>query len=556
MASTSTTSAAPITSGPTVEAGQPAGTTPSDVVLDIPSFMCMVESRVSFVFANHTSHSDVMSVKVTSQLFTARDERKPIKSASGMPLKRLQLPGPRPLPIHPGFNAARLNKQLIRERDAFMARLRREREERHIRENLAAVRIQAVWRGQQVRPKPKRARRKPKSRPSEDWREELRALTLATEEAINGPMEGASDWRRSVNKKANAKRNRKLRRAAEYTAASNITAVVRGFLARRAFALVWRHHMRRVRADAVVHIQAMFRGFALRRSLDVEAGAKRQRAAIRIQCLVRGTQARTRCRWLMCAMRQAQEAAAAATQIQCAFRTTAARRRVQLRRETKAATAMQSSVRGFAARRSVRARTRARRDAATRIQSVGRGYIARSTYGGPLAEARARRQEAAAAVRIQSVTRARTGRRKAEARRAELAAARAKREAEEAAAAAKMQSAVRGRLARGRVGRMREEKQQTAAATKIQSIRRGRAARKKVAAKRQRLREDKAVKDVQRLARGRVARKRVARMKDQREKAQQAKAATRIAAAARGRKARKQVRVVLCVCVVCVVCVL
>ena len=458
----------------------------SDVTLTVPTFACMIETRVSFVFANRTTHSDVMSVKTTSSPMVVPP---PVRRAGAQAnqVRRLVLPTPKTLPVHPAFSTAKKSKALIRERDAFMAKLRREREERHLRENLAAVRIQAVWRGQQVRPKPKRVLRQRKQRPTlKDWREELRALTNATEEHLNGEGgEEKPEWRRNIQRKATAKRTRKLQRAVQYTAASSMQALARGFLARRAFRIVLGLHRQEVEQDAVTYIQAMFRGFALRRSMREAGKLKREDAAIAIQRVVRGTQARTRCRWLMRRMRAAQEEAAAATSIQCAFRTSSARRQVNGKRQHKAAVRVQSSMRGHRARRDVAARTTERRQAAVRIQSTGRGYLARQEFGPKVAEAQERAAQERAATRIQSITRGRQARRRVAAKRVELERERAQRAVEQEKAALSLQRVGRGKLARKRVQGIRDERKQHAAATKIQAVKRGKSARLHVRKKRQ-----------------------------------------------------------------------
>lgn len=463
--------------------GSPVST--SDVALTIPAFACMVEARVSFVFANRTTHSDVMSVKTTSAPVLVPP---PVRRAGAQAnqVRRLVLPTPKTLPVHPAFSTAKKSKALIRERDAFMARLRQEREERHLRENLAAVRIQAVWRGQQVRPKPKRVTRQRKQRPTlKDWREELRALTNATEEHLGGgDGEPKPEWRRNIQRKATAKRTRKLQRAVQYTAAASMQALARGFLARRAFRVVLGLHRQEVEHDAVTYIQAMFRGFALRRSMAEAGRLKREDAAISIQRVVRGTQARTRCRWLMRRMRAAQEETAAATSIQCAFRASAARRAVDGKRQHKAAVRVQSSMRGHRARRDVTARTTQRREAAVHIQRTGRGYLARQEYGPRVEEAKERAKQERAATRIQSIARGRQARRRVAAKRVEVAEERAARAAQEEKAALHMQRVGRGKLARKRVQGIRDERKQHAAATKIQAVKRGKSARLHVRKKR------------------------------------------------------------------------
>ena len=487
MASTTAVSSSAMT---TTNGGAPrrvsragaAGTSLDEVQLSVPTFACMIETRVSYVFATRTTHSDVMSVKVTSE--PAHIVPPPRRAGpAAKTLRRLQLPPPRTMPVHPAFATSKKSKALIRERDAFMAKLRQEREERHIRENLAAVRIQAVYRGHLVRPKPRHATREPRTRRNSeaDWREELRALTHATEEHLNGGVP-PPEWRKSS--KRTAKRNKKLQRAVEYTAAAAIQSVVRGFLARRAFRTVYFLHNRTVQHSAVTRIQSRFRGFALRRSLAAATVEQREQAAIMIQCLVRGVHARTRCRWLMRRMRDAMEQAGASVAIQCAFRSRVARDRVSQRRQHRAAVKVQSSLRGHAARRDVNQKVRQRREAAVRIQSVGRSYVARQEYGPAIAAGMARRKEEAAAVRIQSVARGRTAREQVADKRARRRAEMEEQRRQEEAAATHMQRVARGKMSRRRVDALREERVQEHAATRIQALKRGQAARAHVSAKR------------------------------------------------------------------------
>ncbi|GMH45086.1 hypothetical protein BSKO_13043 [Bryopsis sp. KO-2023] len=190
--------------------------------------------------------------------------------------------------------------------------------------------------------------------------------------------------------------------------------------------------------------------------------------------------------------------------------------------------------------------------AATKIQSVHRGRMARKEVGA-LKEARKVEHEksSAAATKIQSVQRGRKARKEVD----QLKTSKRLENEKQELAATRIQSAQRGRKARQEVeqlrsSRLQEEKaKQGVAATKIQSVHRGRKARKEVEqirktreeSSRLRIEQEReaAAKKIQAVHRGRSARQNVSELR--KAKAKEERAAVQIQSVQRGRIARKEV---------------
>ncbi|POM70893.1 Hypothetical protein PHPALM_12614 [Phytophthora palmivora] len=197
----------------------------------------------------------------------------------------------------------RLHRELLLERDAFMAQLTREREEKTQLECWAATRIQACYRGFRSRPRVVAyARRKNKLalRSASCIRLDLADMqdnlymrgNLPEEEA--GSKDTSLLWRQGVKDRARRKRDVKNQHEERQGAAIRIQSCVRRFLAKVAF----RNLVVRARDEryllAIVKIQSIYRGYHLRMWIQRLVPKLRYNAVVQIQALVRGSQARER----------------------------------------------------------------------------------------------------------------------------------------------------------------------------------------------------------------------------------------------------------------------
>uniref|UniRef100_H3HDY1 Uncharacterized protein n=1 Tax=Phytophthora ramorum TaxID=164328 RepID=H3HDY1_PHYRM len=192
--------------------------------------------------------------------------------------------------------ATRLHRELLLERDAFMARLTREREDKAQLESWAATRIQACYRGFHSRPRAvayarrlnKFALRSASSIRLDlaDMQENLRMRGTLPDEGESGGKEMLL-WRQGVKERARRKRDGKSRHEERQSAAIRIQACVRRVLAKIAF----RHLVARARDEryllAVVKIQSILRGYHLRDWTQRLVPKLRHNAAVQIQALVR-----------------------------------------------------------------------------------------------------------------------------------------------------------------------------------------------------------------------------------------------------------------------------
>ncbi|KAG6609582.1 uncharacterized protein IUM83_01018 [Phytophthora cinnamomi] len=200
--------------------------------------------------------------------------------------------------------AARLHRELLLERDAFMAQLTREREEKTQLECWAATRIQACYRGFRSRPRAVAyARRMNKLALRSvscirldlaEMQENLRVRGNLPEDGEPGGKEIPTLWRQGVKDRVRRKRDVKNRHEERQLAATCIQACVRRFLAKIAYG----HLVARARDErcllAIVKIQSAFRGYYLRAWIQRLVPKLQYNAAVQIQALVRGSQARER----------------------------------------------------------------------------------------------------------------------------------------------------------------------------------------------------------------------------------------------------------------------
>lgn len=195
--------------------------------------------------------------------------------------------------------AKRLHRELLLERDAFMAQLVREREEKTLREGWAATRIQACFRGYRSRPRVvayvRRMRKHALQSVSairldlSDMEENLRMRGILLKES-----EFYRQWRQGSMDRALRKRGILNRQKECDHAVICVQSCIRRFLARTAYRCLVARARDERQMLAVVQIQRIFRGYYLRTWIHRLVIKVRQRAAVQIQALVRGSQARER----------------------------------------------------------------------------------------------------------------------------------------------------------------------------------------------------------------------------------------------------------------------
>ncbi|ETK83503.1 hypothetical protein F441_11523 [Phytophthora nicotianae CJ01A1] len=198
----------------------------------------------------------------------------------------------------------RLHRELLLERQAFMAQLTREREEKAQLECWAATRIQACFRGFRSRPRVVAYARRMKKfamRTASSIRLDLADMQESLRISGNLPEESESSllWRQGVKDRARRKRGFKNRQEERQSAAIRIQSCVRRFLAK----IAYRHLVARARNEnhllAVVKIQSIYRGYYLRSWIERLVPTLKHDAAVQIQALVRGSQARERVSMLL-----------------------------------------------------------------------------------------------------------------------------------------------------------------------------------------------------------------------------------------------------------------
>ncbi|TYZ62097.1 hypothetical protein PybrP1_000909, partial [[Pythium] brassicae (nom. inval.)] len=209
------------------------------------------------------------------------------KYQAQLPTFRRSLPS-LPIPV------ARLNQELVQERDKFMAQLAKERGEKAVLENWAATKIQACYRGYKSRPRlvsfqfhrqlnSLRAIRLDLS----DMRVTLKRTETTVRDADPSPV---SPWRRGVSDRAVRKLGVRTRKERANNAATCIQACVKRFLVRFGYAHLLTRHDDEQRLRAV----SVFRGFRLRTRVFRVVAKLQLAAVLQIQSLIRGIQARER----------------------------------------------------------------------------------------------------------------------------------------------------------------------------------------------------------------------------------------------------------------------
>jgi hypothetical protein len=461
----------------------------------IPSYYSpMLVHPVRYLWMNRSTHSDVMATSTTTEI-------NKVNNKSGLSIQLPSFTG-KHLSPHVSVPSKRKSMALVKERDQFMARLEKERNDRSILETWAIIRIQALARGHLGRLSVDRlrsslgmkltetARRrfertKNKSKPqletsifdAEQLRAQLAELTMETDMYMEliGSTANRPEWKKHMKKKTRTKKEKRKRKMLEKISVQHIQRVVRGFLGRRAsmnlkrrtkeFNQHWssvliQSHMRRVLSTArVQHIR--------HRLMTA--------ASIVIQRRARGWFGRVFARMYRIRLRNIQLEDSSVLTIQAAWR-----HYLSMSKQFKAD----------------------QERAARKIQAIARGKKGREEYE---AQAVLKDEQLEAAIRIQSSFRAKGAKAKVDRVRSSKRKETLQRQHEQAAAV-KVQALRRGKNARQayikRVSTRRER-----AALAIQQRSRSRVARKKVQKRRQLRDETNAAQAIQRIHRGKRGRK-------------------------------------------------
>ena len=265
---------------------------------------------------------------------------------------------------------------------------------------------------------------------------------------------------RAKNARAQARALRAEKEAVQHVqeeAATRIQSHVRGISARKEI-----DRKRRLAAVVQANKDSYDEEKRLKAKRIEEAAARRAQeedAAIRVQSVLRGKQARDRAGQLRA---ERAEREAVATKLQGVARGWKGRRDARdTRRKEQSATTLQALARGARVRKDLLKK----KEAAEVIQSVGRGMLGRRQ----VEELRAKRREEDAATKLQSLARKKSAHRRVKALRKEREAAQAAaRHAQEEAAAVRMQSALRGKQARDRAADLRAERAEREAAAEAE----------------------------------------------------------------------------------------
>uniref|UniRef100_K3WBX9 Uncharacterized protein n=1 Tax=Globisporangium ultimum (strain ATCC 200006 / CBS 805.95 / DAOM BR144) TaxID=431595 RepID=K3WBX9_GLOUD len=302
-----------------------------------PSFAGFDGHTTTCLFTTQLTHSNVVSTVVTSRSLTLKRRHPQLRqqpltsnnrsrnqenlslstSVYGQPYNpkkirnqkgkyQAQLPAFRrslpslPVPVN------RLNQELIHERNTFMARLQKEREEKALLENWAATKIQACYRGYRSRPRLITYQIRHALNSLSTIRLDLFDMQeyLEKVEASHADPGSTSPWRQEIQHRAGRKLNLRSHKEQIYHAATLIQACVKRFLARFGYVHLIARHYDEVYLKAVIKVQSIFRGFRLRNKIHRVVVRMQQHAVLQIQSLIRGIQARER----VCILRFEQKA--------------------------------------------------------------------------------------------------------------------------------------------------------------------------------------------------------------------------------------------------------
>lgn len=320
----------------------------------VPSFGEQLLSPVTYTTTSRCTTSDVMCVTTT----TAAVEEARLQSNKNSEMRRIKLPFARSGPML-SISDDRKNKVLLQERQQFMERLQRERQERAALEHDSATRVQAVFRGYRQRAAsaaPKRVESK-RQTSAAMIRTELAAMAreMAQQLQVEMGAEGgeaagargtqggaaAPEWRRAIQRRAaGQKQVKRMKRVAD-AAAARVEAVARGFLARRATRTLRERLRDELMRWAVRRIQAVARGASVRLIAQQARAEQRHESAILIQRKTRWMMDREFVRVLRLLLREKAKEDRAVTKLQSNFRALKGRRATQETRQHVAATKVQ-----------------------------------------------------------------------------------------------------------------------------------------------------------------------------------------------------------------------
>ncbi|DAZ94869.1 TPA: hypothetical protein N0F65_008171 [Lagenidium giganteum] len=215
-----------------------------------------------------------------------------------LPAFRRSLPA-LPIPVH------RLNEELRKERDAFMKQLHKERMDKFQLETWAATKIQAVYRGFHARPRVISYKTRQRFNTIGSIRLDLTGMQETLEQAsprragsptksVSLVKEGSPDWRTDIRDRANMKKDVRTRKERMNQAATRIQSCIRRFLARLGFRRRLHRRTDEIYLRAILTIQKVFRGYALRSKILRAVAKLQSESALQIQSLIRGIQARER----------------------------------------------------------------------------------------------------------------------------------------------------------------------------------------------------------------------------------------------------------------------
>jgi len=472
----------------------------ADHILDI--------TPVTFIACQRTTHSDVITTTntfVINQDDIGTDTRDPNVAkigGSGGGSGRRSMGRVKPL------TSRKKHLLLLEEQHAFMTHLHQIRDRRVEIENWAADIIQQVMRAylerhkKRERPEIDEGERKqdieaktnevtPKDESNEmrffstlrqrfalssDLQADVKALVAMSEDMLEqrlqeAGMAGLPQWKRKAIRKQKQRSDKRRRKALKNRVSTRVQALMRGWMARRAFRMLIKMSHDEKMSQAATKIQSQARVFTTKQSLKAVL-EKHVECAKKIQRVYRGWDTRLFVDYIRSELRQRMKRLEASIAIQTLFRGHRAKVLVSDMRAAKAATVLQCAFRSHQARTETMGKkvqqqqeVERRERAATKLQAINRGAKSRQLVKEKKRRRdRARRNQARsqarnqAATKIQSISRRKQAHKKARVRKN---------------AAVTIQSAGRGRIGRKQAKHVKHTK----AATQIQAAQRGRSAR-------------------------------------------------------------------------------
>lgn len=269
----------------------------------------------------------------------------------------------------------------------------------------------------------------------------VKSLIAKSEEIMQKKLQEASlagvpQWKRKALLKQKQRSDKRKRKALKNRVSTRVQAIMRGWMARRAYRMLVKMNMDEKMSMAAIKIQSQARVFTTKQSLKAVL-EKHVQCATDIQRVYRGWETREFVNYIRAELRYRMKRLEATVAIQTMYRGFQAKGAVKEIRSTKAAMVLQCAFRSHQARE----------------QMAGKKLIHEQE------EQKKQKQRAKAAVKIQSISRGRKAQKNAQKRKKSLARKRAK----NAKAASKIQAAQRGRRER-KIQQQRHKK-----ATRIQA---------------------------------------------------------------------------------------